>query len=478
MNKPKPRIIQRHIDYYVHEVKPVELCGKIVMWEANIDAFELPFETFPTKGEHDFETCEGCQNIIKTLTERLTNVFDGNGAKKAFPFCCAKHSNLENIKGFTRAAYKNVPKMTALKVVYTNQHIVNSHSSENWYKDITDYIGLTVASFGQMPKDCGAELFLRDYLFYVTDLLNRNEEIRTERKARLLDFLNAYDTPPTERKTDLNILMGTYQKWLKTFPFDLNSYFGNLKTKFEKQIPILNGKPEQNIYSGALMVKLHTKSSLIEALIQLTNKLLTEINGAILYEKGLINDANQFKLELAISRRKQKLKQGYVNKSTNEEQRYRKIIKEWFKDEKQFFEQITPLIETTPRKLGNPEKEQPNTFCSNMPLSIPKEHFKVLTIETSKNGQPFLTNEQFGLFIERAFCGNAEIPKQKINQAPKGEKLLIQSLFYDFYDYYCMEYFSTMQCQDDFIKLLTDSFIGWDFQNVKDNFRPKTKKRL
>jgi hypothetical protein len=459
----------------VDEIKPVELCGKTVMWEATVQAFELPFETMPTKGEHDFETCKGCQNIIKTLTERLTDVFDGNTAKKAFPFCCAKHSNLVSIKGFTRAAYKNVPKMTALKVVYTNQHIVNRHSSENWYKDITDYIGLTVASFGQMPENCGAELFLRDYLFYVTDLLSKNEEISTERKQRLLDFLNAYDTPPTERKTDLNILMGTYQKWLKTFPFDLNSYFGNLKTKFEKQIHILNGKPEQNIHSGALMVKLHTKSSLIEALIQLTNKLLTEINGATLYEKGLINDANQFKLELAISRRKQKLKQGYVNKSTNEEQRYRKIIKEWFKDEKQFFEQITPWIETKPRKQDN--KEKPNTFCPKMPLSIPKEHFKVLTDKMSKNGQPFLTNEQFGLFIERAFCGNTEISKQKINKA-NSEKLLVQSLFYEFYNNYCMDYFNTMQCQAKFIKLLTDNFEGWDFQNVKNNFTPKTKKRL
>lgn len=35
-----------------------------------------------------------------------------------------------------------------------------------------------------------------------------------------------------------------------------------------------------------------------------------------------------------------------------------------------------------------------------------------------------------------------------------------------------------MQCQEDFIKLLTENFEGWDFKNVKENFTPKTKKRL
>ena len=135
----------------------------------------------------------------------------------------------------------------------------------------------------------------------------------------------------------------------------------------------------------------------------------------------------------------------------------------------------TPATQTI--RKSDTERTELNVFCPSMPLSIPKEHFKVLTDKESKNGQPFLTNEQFDLFIERAFCGNAEIPKQKINKGSR-EKLLVQSLFYEFYDNYCMEYFSTMQCQDVFIKLLTDNFIGWDFQNVKDNFTPKTKKRL
>lgn len=342
-------MINRHTTFFVNEIKPVEFCGKPVMWQMDLNgAFELPFEIEPTKGEHDFTTCEGCKKTLAELTKRLTVKFEGNEQKKGFPFCCSYHSNLVKVKEFNRALFANVPVMVAKKIIYTNQHIINNHSSENWYKVITDYIEWVIESFGEMPNDCGERLYLSDYFFYVTDLLKRNEEMKAETKARLLEFLITYRTPNENPKTDLNVLLGTYQKWFKEFPFELNSYFGNLKQHFEKQLPILNGKPETNIYSGMAKVEMHTKSSLIEALINLTNNLLTQINGVTLYEKGLITDANKIKLELVINSRKLKLKQGYKNSSPNEEQRYRKILKEWYKDEKIFIDEITPLLKALP----------------------------------------------------------------------------------------------------------------------------------
>jgi len=165
---------------------------------------------------------------------------------------------------------------------------------------------------------------------------------------RLCEFIEMYYKPSEAEKTTLNILYSTYQKWLKVFPFELNSYFGNLKQHFENKFPILIGKPETNIYSGKAKVKMHTKSSLIEALINLTNSLLTQINGVTLHKKGMITDANKIKLELVINSRILKLKQGYKNSSPNEEQRYRKILKEWFKDEKNFIDEITPLLKAIP----------------------------------------------------------------------------------------------------------------------------------
>ena len=365
-------MIKRHTTFYVKDISPVEFCGKTVMYQMNLNgAFELPFEIEPTKGEHDFTTCEGCQKTLAELTKRLTEKFEGNKQKKGFPYCCSYHSNLVKVKEFNRALFANVPVMVSKKIIYTNQHIINNHSTENWYKVITDYIEWVVESFGQMPNGCGAPIFLSDYFFYVTDLLKRNEEMKAEKKTRLLEFLNTYQTPNKSPKTDFNILLSTYQKWLKEFPFELNSYFGNLKQHFEKQLPILNGKPEANIYSGRAKAKMHTKSSLIEALINLTNNLLTQINGVTLYEEGLITDANKIKLELVINSRKLKLKQGYKNGSPNEEQRYRKILKEWFNDEKKFINEITPLLKALPPQLTETKTEQETpTFKNNFSCSV------------------------------------------------------------------------------------------------------------
>jgi len=352
-------MINRHTTFFVNEIKPLEFCGKIVAWDVGLNgAFELPFEIEPTTGEHDYTTCEGCKKTLTELTKTLTKKFNGNEQKKGFPFCCSHHSNLVKVKQFERAFFVNVPVMVVKKILYTNQHIINNHSSENWYKVITDYIEWAVESFGKMPNDCGESLYLSDYFLYVTDLLKRNKEMKAETKARLLEFLNKYQTPNESPKTDWNILLSTYQRWYKEFPFELNTYFGNLKQHFAKQLPILNGEPEVNIYSGLAKVKMHTKSSLIEALINLTDSILTQINGVTLYEKGLITDTNKIKIELVINSRKLKLKQGYVNSSPNEEQRYRTILKEWFADEKRFIDEITTLIKALPPQQNETKSDK------------------------------------------------------------------------------------------------------------------------
>lgn len=342
-------MINRHTTFFVKDLNPIEFCGKPVMWQLDINgAFEKPFETQPTEGEHDFTTCEGCQKTLKKLIKRLTEKFEGNhkDGAKPFPFCCTHHSELTKLKEFNRADFVGVPEMVARKIIYTNSHIKNSHQSQTYYKDITDYIDYTVESFGQMPGNA-EPLYLSDYFFYITDLLERNTEVEKGRKNRLLEFLKAYRTPTETPKTYFNILLGTYQKWFKVFPFEI-SFFSTLKPHFEKQLPILNGKPETNKYTGIAKVKMHTKSSLIDVLLNLTNDLLTQINTTTLYEKGLLTEPQKIKLELVLNERKMKLKQGYVNSSRDEEQRYRKIIKEWFADEKRFIDEVTPIVKALP----------------------------------------------------------------------------------------------------------------------------------
>jgi len=142
-------------------------------------------------------------------------------------------------------------------------------------------------------------------------------------------------------------LIATYNKWLNIFPFEI-SFFANLKPHFEMQIPILKGKMEVNKYTGLASAKMHTKRSLIDVLLNHTNSLITQINTATLHKKGLLTEPQKIKLELILNERDMKIKKGYVNNSKSEEERYRKILKEWFSDEKRFIDEVAPFLKIFP----------------------------------------------------------------------------------------------------------------------------------
>lgn len=135
--------------------------------------------------------------------------------------------------------------------------------------------------------------------------------------------------------------------------------------------------------------------------------------------------------------------------------------------------------EVNSKKIGEVQKPiiTENVFCPKMDLKIPRKHFKVFTENNSKNGKPFLTIEELDSFIARAFCGHTELPKQKFNQGTR-ELSLIQHVFYGFYSEYYFDYFETLHCQPQFIRLLTDNFEGWNFEKVQANFKTKPKKHL
>ena len=318
MNKPFIEIDAENFTLSAFETKPIE-------------GYEVP------TNKETGEQFPNCCPIHKSVFERAESWFS------KFPNCCEPHKEFNGKWWFNKENYNGIAEKIVKQLSYTEHHISERIKKNDWYKDITDYIEYNISSFGHPAV--GLHLYLGNVKHYIQ---NTKSELNKEQRQRLIEFIEGYYKPSETEKTDLNILNSTYQKWLKEFPFELNSYFGNLKQHFEKQLPILNGKPEVNIYSGIAKAKMHTKSSLIEALINLTNSLLTQINGVTLYEMGLITDANKIKLELVINSRKLKLKQGYKNSSPNEEQRYRKILKEWFKDEKKFIDEIAPLLKALP----------------------------------------------------------------------------------------------------------------------------------
>lgn len=73
IQKHKGTMTNEHTTFFVKDIKPIEYCGKPVMWQMNFDgAFQNPFKTQPTEGKHDFNTCKACQQTLKRLIKILT----------------------------------------------------------------------------------------------------------------------------------------------------------------------------------------------------------------------------------------------------------------------------------------------------------------------------------------------------------------------------------------------------------------------
>lgn len=333
MNKPFIEIDAEHFTLSAFETKPIE-------------GYEAP------TNKETGEQFPNCCPFHKSVFEGAESWFS------KFPNCCDQHKAMVSKWWYNKANYSGIAEKIVKQLSYTEHHISERINIDDWYKDITDYIEYNVSSFGHPA--IGLHLYLGNVQHYIK---NTNCEIPKIKRQVLIEFIETYYNSPIDidktNKTDLNVLYSTYQKWLKVFPFEI-SFFSTLKPHFEKQLPILNGKPETNKYTGLAKVKMHTKGSLIDVLLNLTNNLLTQINTTTLYEKGLLTEPQKIKLELVLNERKMKLKQGYVNSSKDEEQRYRKILKEWFADEKKFIDEVTPIVKALPPQPIVKQKPEPN----------------------------------------------------------------------------------------------------------------------
>src|SRR5690606_172394 len=165
-----------------------------------------------------------------------------------------------------------------------------------------------------------------------------------------------------ESKTDLNLLLTKYDEWFKAFPFDL-PYFKHLEPRFRKLIPLHTGRTRYNKYLGTTEHEPHTKESLTVFLLQTTQNILTSINGATLYEKGLLNNTEKIAIDLVVQNRKLELLELSAMPNTKKTD-YIKVLKKWFKQEKGFIKEITPILKTLPPSK-TPKSESKNEAESN-----------------------------------------------------------------------------------------------------------------
>ncbi|MBM7419711.1 MULTISPECIES: hypothetical protein [Chryseobacterium] len=327
--------------FIVDSIKKLDFCGTEIL-QFSGGQYTIPYDIVKREYEdHNHKECNGCKkNYLKIFT-------DISAYHKKFPNCCELHEKLATQKWFKANAYENAPFFYTEKLFHVWDHVLNFIDKKEWEEEIFDYLDHVIDSFGCFPSGYGEALYFGRFITQLQGLITGNIKGNLERKNKILEYLNKYKNPIVENDDrDFNILAGIYSQWHKTFPFEL-SYFAHLKQQYVNINPLIESV-KYNKYSNLHIATPKTKKFLINYLLEITNKILVIINTETLLEKGLITDIEKIELEMIRQKRKQKLKQGYTNSSKSDETKYRKILKEWLKDELQFIKEIKPIIEKNP----------------------------------------------------------------------------------------------------------------------------------
>jgi len=363
-------LLGNHSIFFAEKIEPTIHCGKEIGYLVSGSKYVVPYPINElSEWTHNLNNCKGCRDnhakVMNEINSRFTK----------FPDCCEWHKKLLTVDWFDKKDFKGIGKQYADKLFFSWFHIIYYLDTVDWKKEIFDYLEYVIFSFGDFPNGYGSPLYLADYFKQLKGLLQRDLKSETidnneleKRKKEIIEYLDNYFNPndnnKNDKNTDWNVLIDTYNKWLKIFPFQI-SFFQNLKSQYEKNIPILNGKPETNKYTGIAKAQLKTKDKLIESLLNITNTIITQINTTSLYEKGQLTNPEKIKLELVLAKRKMKISKGYVNTSPNEEQRYRRVLKEWFCDEKELIEEITPILKSIPLQSNDSQTAKENKDGDN-----------------------------------------------------------------------------------------------------------------
>lgn len=340
MNRNKTLLIDTVKEYCFLDSKFIQLVG---------GQYEIPFAIEPTEGEHSLDSCKECRKHRLLLIEELTEDFE------KFPNCCKYHTKLVELPLFNKNDYEGIPTMIADKIMFSYHHIINNLENDDWYEDIADYLEYNLESFGRLPKGYGEPFKWSSYVSGLKQLLKHieeeissdkisNIEVKT-RMNKVIGLLEPVEEIESNTVTDFNLLLAKYNEWYKIFPFDL-PYFAHLKEKFNKTLPIYTGRTRYNKYLKTTKRELHSKDSFAVVLLRITKNILTSINGLSLYNEGLISDVDKHKLDLILNNRKLQLCNLSAMPNTNK-QEYIKVLKKWFKEEKEFIEDIAPFLKIT-----------------------------------------------------------------------------------------------------------------------------------
>ncbi|WNM18534.1 hypothetical protein [Flavobacterium capsici] len=335
--------------FYIDKLEEIDVCGH-TFFSFEGGAFQLPYDVNPAAGEHTYSTCEGCKKQRQNIIDEIKRV-------NVFPLCCEEHKTLPSFADFNIENYKELEGSIADKIIYTAQFVINNIDNDDWFEDFQNYFEYVIESFGSFPNGYGSPYQINNFYGFLPDMIDGKRDLLSSPKIskeeinKRIDsilehihnaFIPAGQKRPKEDNKDFNLLLSTYSRWYKTFPFNL-SYFQPLQKKYSKTIPIVNGEVRYNKYTGLSAASLHSKESLTQFLVELTKAIITNVNALKLYEKGMLNDTQKIQLELVLRNRELELTALNSGKEIDSKG-YIKILKSWFTSEKKFIKEITPLL--------------------------------------------------------------------------------------------------------------------------------------
>lgn len=323
-----------------HDVK----CGNRNVQYFTATFLAKPYSIDPTEGSaHDYKECEGCKNAKLNIEEQLKRKF------VRFPFCCEWHQKLLKVNEFNKMDYANVPQITADKIIYCYQHIINSQDKDDWKQDITNYLEYAIESFGNFPEGYGVPLFIQDFMEHLIFRVEHNEDLKKEVKDYVISYINGFKKPiSSENVNPFNLLISRYNVWLKLFPFDLPE-FKHAKEYFEERTPLVIEEVSYNPYSKSSKGMLITENKLVDYLNSLTHKLLQKIDIANLQKNEELSQyysiiiASDYEIESG----------RLFNLFSNNELKYIDFIKKWIDVQKNYFQQTKELFKLNNQLKGD-----------------------------------------------------------------------------------------------------------------------------
>lgn len=294
-----------------------------------------------------------CCEYHKSIESSVNNWFD------KFPNCCDEHIKLKKKSWFNKEEFLHVPNKILKQISMTENFIAEKICQENWFKEITDYLSYNFDSFG--TPGVGSHLYYSYMSHWIANNKPKEYEFPKSKRSQLKSFLEGLSDVSKKSETDLTKLKSTLDKWLKAFPSI--GYFGDAKRVIKRKTPfgIILHEPSYNRFTGLTKFKIKTEVELIEILISATKNLLFNFNSSELLKKGLIKDAQKHQIELIGETHSLKQSQ-LLTEYNSTEIKYVKIIKKWLKNEKAFFNEITPLIQKAPSMAQHFAIEKRNTF--------------------------------------------------------------------------------------------------------------------